>query len=162
MVATATGRASYDVGGRSRARRQAEARFTRAKLVEPAQLSRSVVNQQSLVARDAVRGLQKGLCMLEITDRACSELSRLQRDNLAGPHQVVRVRARDGKLAMTIDTPHPGDSLFRREHALVLIVEKGLSASLAQRVLDFAGPADRRSRGGFTLYPWTSNPHGNE
>jgi hypothetical protein len=37
----------------------------------------------------------------------------------------------------------------------VLIVEQGLSASLAQRVLDFPGPADRGSGGGFTLHLWT-------
>ena len=94
--------------------------------------------------------------MLEITDRARVELKRLQQDNLAGPRQAVRLRACDGKLSLTIDAPHPGDSLFRHEHALVLIVEQGLSASLAQRVLDFPGPADRGSRGGFTLYRWTS------
>jgi hypothetical protein len=96
--------------------------------------------------------------MLEITDRACSELTRLQRDNLAGPRQAVRLAARDGKLAMTIDAPHPGDSLFRYEHALVLIVEKGLSASLAQRVLDFPGPGNRAAGGGG---PAEATPSGN-
>ena len=100
--------------------------------------------------------------MLEITDRARSELQRLQRDNLAGPRQAVRLRARDGKLSMTIDAPHPGDSLFRHQHALVLIVEQGLSTSLARRVLDFPGPADRAACGGFTLQLWTSRPRADE
>src|SRR5438105_10985873 len=94
--------------------------------------------------------------MLDITARASTELQRLLQHNVARPHQAVRLRARDdGSLAMTIDVPHLGDSLFRREHALVLIVERGLSARLAQRVLDFPGPPDS-SPGGFTLHPWTT------
>lgn len=93
--------------------------------------------------------------MLEVTDRAYVELERLLRENVARPRQAVRLHADEaGGLAMSIDAPHPGDSLFRREHTLLLIVEGRLSRALAQRVLDFPAPPDRISTGGFTLYPW--------
>ncbi|MBV8717285.1 MAG: hypothetical protein JO020_22300 [Chloroflexi bacterium] len=86
--------------------------------------------------------------MVQITERAGVELRRLLTDNFAQPQQGVRLRLNQaGGLAMTIDVPHSGDSIIRRDNQPVLIVDGRLSARLAQRVLDF--PA--RSGGGFTL-----------
>ena len=86
--------------------------------------------------------------MVQITERATAELRRLLADNFARPHQGVRVRLNQaGDLAMTIDVPHSGDSVIRRDNLPVLIVDGRLAARLAQRVLDF--PA--LSGGGFTL-----------
>ena len=48
---------------------------------------------------------------------------------------------------MTIDIPHSGDSIIRRDNLPVLIVDARLATRLAQRVLDFPST----SGGGFTL-----------
>jgi len=86
--------------------------------------------------------------MVHITERASAELQRLLTDNLARPQQGVRLRLNQaGDLAMTIDVPHPGDSIIRRDNLPVLIVDGRLAARLAQRVLDFPST----SGGGFTL-----------
>ena len=86
--------------------------------------------------------------MVQITERASVELRRLLTDNLARPQQGVRLRLNEhGGLAMTIDVPHSGDSIIRRDNLPVLIVDGRLATRLAQRVLDF--PAS--TRGGFTL-----------
>ena len=90
--------------------------------------------------------------MVQLTERACEELDRLLRDNLAGARQGVRLRLdAAGRLRMTIDVPHPGDSVIRRGIAPLLIVEARLCRTLAPRVLDFPGPADGRPSGGFAL-----------
>ena len=86
--------------------------------------------------------------MVQITERASTELRRLLIDNFARPQQGVRLRLNDaGGLAMTIDVPHSGDSIIRRDNLPVLIVDGRLAMRLAQRVLDF--PA--ATGGGFTL-----------
>jgi Fe-S cluster assembly iron-binding protein IscA len=86
--------------------------------------------------------------MVQITERATVELRRLLADNSARPQQGVRLRLNQvGELAMTIDVPHSGDSIIRRDNLPVLIVDGRLSARLAQRVLDFPSA----SPGGFTL-----------
>ena len=86
--------------------------------------------------------------MVQITERASTELRRLLTDNFARPQQGVRLRLNQaGGLAMTIDVPHSGDSIIRRDNLPVLIVDGRLSTRLARRVLDFgAGSAT-----GFTL-----------
>jgi hypothetical protein len=62
----------------------------------------------------------------------------------------VRLRLNDaGDLAMTIDVPHSGDSVIRRDNLPVLIVDGRLAQRLAHRVLDF--PAAPGGSGGFTL-----------
>jgi hypothetical protein len=50
---------------------------------------------------------------------------------------------------MTIDVPHTGDSIIRRDNLPVLIVDGRLATRLAQRLLDLAAPSD--PGGGFTL-----------
>ena len=86
--------------------------------------------------------------MVQITERASAELRRLLTDNFARPQQGVRLRLNQaGDLAMTIDVPHSGDSIIRRDNLPVLIVNGRLAARLARRVLDFPSP----SGGGFTL-----------
>jgi Fe-S cluster assembly iron-binding protein IscA len=91
--------------------------------------------------------------MVQITERASAELRRLLTDNFARPQQGVRLRLNQaGDLAMTIDVPHSGDSVIRRDNLPVLIVDGRLAVRLAQRVLDF--PA--RSGAGFTLR-WRSH-----
>ena len=56
---------------------------------------------------------------------------------------------------MTIDVPHPGDTLVRRNDSVVLIVEGRLSPHLTDRVLDVpAGAAGTRRE--FTLRPKTA------
>jgi Fe-S cluster assembly iron-binding protein IscA len=86
--------------------------------------------------------------MVQMTERASAELRRLLTDNFARPQQGVRLRLNEaGDLAMTIDVPHSGDSVLRRDNLLVLIVDARLAVRLAQRVLDF--PA--ASGGGFTI-----------
>ena len=76
--------------------------------------------------------------MVQITERASVELRRLLVDHLARPQQGVRLRlSQTGDLAMTIDIPHSGDSIIRRDNLPVLIVDGRLTARLAQRVLDF-------------------------
>jgi hypothetical protein len=60
---------------------------------------------------------------------------------------------------MTIDVPHSGDSIIRRDNHPVLIVDGRLAARLAQRVLDFPS----QSGNGFTLRwraPMPSSPSG--
>ena len=50
---------------------------------------------------------------------------------------------------MTIDVPHAGDSVIRRDNVPILIVDARLAQTLASRVLDF--PAQSTVRRGFTL-----------
>lgn len=91
--------------------------------------------------------------MLEVTDRAHTELQRLLRANLTRPHQAVRLRVDGaGSLNMTIDVPHAGDTIVRRELDAMLIVDGRLSPALAGRVLDFRA-ADGASKNEFTLLP---------
>jgi hypothetical protein len=86
--------------------------------------------------------------MVQITERASAELRRLLTDNFARPQQGVRLRLDEaGNLAMTIDVPHSGDSIIRRDNLPVLIVDARLATRLARRVLDFPSA----SKGGFTL-----------
>jgi hypothetical protein len=93
--------------------------------------------------------------MVQITERATAELRRLLSNNFARPQQGVRLRlTQDGDLAMTIDVPHSGDSVIRRDNLPLLIVEGRLSTRLAQRVLDFPSSA----RGGFNLAWRDSSP----
>jgi|SRR6516162_8992954 hypothetical protein len=88
--------------------------------------------------------------MVQITERASAELRRLLVDNFARPRQGVRLRLNEvGDLAITIDVPHSGDSIIRRDNVPVLIVGGPLAPRLAQRVPDF--PAGSGRRGGFTL-----------
>ena len=97
--------------------------------------------------------------MVQITERASAELRRLLTDHFARPQQGVRLRLNQaGKLAMTIDVPHSGDSIIRRDNLPVLIVDGRLAARLAVRVLDF--PAAPGGGSGFTLGWRTSAPHG--
>jgi Fe-S cluster assembly iron-binding protein IscA len=94
--------------------------------------------------------------MVQITERASTELRRLLTDHLAHPRQGVRLRLNEGsKLAMTIDVPHAGDSVIRRDNLPVLIVDARLAIRLAERILDF--PAGSDGRGGFTLRWRTPN-----
>jgi Fe-S cluster assembly iron-binding protein IscA len=87
---------------------------------------------------------------VQITERASTELRRLLADHFARPQQGVRLRLNQaGDLKMTIDVPHSGDSIFRRDNLPVLIVDGRLAARLAMRVLDFPGEA--RAGGGFRL-----------
>ncbi len=86
--------------------------------------------------------------MVQITERATAELRRLLANNFARPQQGVRLRLNEaGGLAMTIDVPHSGDSVIRRDHAPILIVEGHLATRLARRVLDYPSAA----KSGFTL-----------
>ena len=86
--------------------------------------------------------------MVQITERASAELRRLLTANSAAPQQGVRLRLNQaGDLAMTIDVPHSGDSIIRRDNLPVLIVDGRLSTRLARRVLDFPSA----SAGGFRL-----------
>ena len=88
--------------------------------------------------------------MVQITERASTELRRLLTEHFARPHQGVRLRLNPaGDLRMTIDVPHAGDSVIRRDNTPVLIVDGRLSMSLSQRVLDFPPPSEARR--GFTL-----------
>ena len=90
--------------------------------------------------------------MVQLTERACEELERLLRDNLAGARQGVRLRLdAAGRLRMTIDVPHLGDAVIRRGTAPLLIVDARLGDRLAPRVLDFPGRVDGRPKGGFVL-----------
>jgi hypothetical protein len=89
--------------------------------------------------------------VVQITERARVELRRLLTDHSARPQQGVRLRLNpQGDLMMTIDVPHAGDSVIRRDNVPVLIVDSRLSARLAQRVLDYP-PSETDKRGGFTL-----------
>ena len=88
--------------------------------------------------------------MVQLTERAGAELRRLLAENVARPHQGVRLRLNEvGDLAMTIDVPHAGDSVIRRDNTPVLIVDARLAGRLAMRVLDF--PMAPGGRGSFTL-----------
>jgi Fe-S cluster assembly iron-binding protein IscA len=87
---------------------------------------------------------------MQITERASTELRRLLTDHLARPQQGVRLRLNDaGSLAMTIDIPHSGDSVIRRDNVPVLIVDGRIAVRLARRVLDFRTAAGAPR--GFTL-----------
>src|SRR4051794_11290298 len=83
--------------------------------------------------------------MVRITESARLELHRLLVSNLARPQQGVRLRLSDvGDLRMTIDVPHPGDSVIRRDYIPLLIVDVQLAQRLARRVLDFAASSTDR------------------
>ena len=89
--------------------------------------------------------------MVLITDRAALELQRILRSNMARPRQGVRLQVNEiDQLSMSIDVAHLGDSVFRRDHEPLLIVEPALSVRLARRTLDFLGEEGAR-RSGFTL-----------
>src|SRR5437764_12082553 len=86
--------------------------------------------------------------MVQITEQASAELRRLLTHNFARPQQGVRLRLNQaGDLAMTIDVPHSGDSIIRRDNLPVLIVDGRLAARLTRRVLDFPSASGT----GFTL-----------
>lgn len=86
--------------------------------------------------------------MVQITERASAELRQLLTNNFARPQQGVRLRLNQvGDLTMTIDVPHSGDSVIRRDNVPILIVEGRLATRLALRVLDYPGA----SGSGFTL-----------
>ncbi len=86
--------------------------------------------------------------MVQITERATAELRRLLTNNFARPQQGVRLRLNEaGGLAMTIDVPHSGDSVIRRDNVPILIVDGRLATRLAGRVLDYP----LASKSGFTL-----------
>lgn len=92
------------------------------------------------------------LLMVQITQRATAELRRLLANNFARPQQGVRLRLNEvGDLTMTIDVPHSGDSVIRRDNIPVLIVDGRLAARLARRLLDYPSA----SKSGFTL-SWRS------
>jgi Fe-S cluster assembly iron-binding protein IscA len=96
--------------------------------------------------------------MVQLTEQAHVELRRLLSEHFARPHQGVRLRLNDaGDLKMTIDVPHPGDSVIRRDNVPVLIVDGRLSFTLAQRVLDFRATTPGNKREGFTL-GWRDMP----
>src|SRR5207245_4505257 len=62
--------------------------------------------------------------MVQLTERASTELRRLLTDHFARPQQGVRLRLNQaGGLAMTIDVPHSGDAIISRNNMLVLIVD---------------------------------------
>jgi hypothetical protein len=87
---------------------------------------------------------------VQLTERASAELRRILTDHFARPQQGVRLRLNDaGDLRMTIDVPHSGDSIIRRDNLPVLIVDGRLAARLAMRVLDYPGLSG--GSGGFTL-----------
>ena len=90
--------------------------------------------------------------MVLITDRATAELLRLRSEHLAQPRQGVRltVNALD-KFNMSIDGAHLGDSVFRHEHAPLLIVDGHLAARLAGHVLDFHAAQGAGLKPGFSL-----------
>jgi hypothetical protein len=89
--------------------------------------------------------------MLEESDRAAEELTRLLNQSMAGVRHAVRlVLNPSGDLSMTIDTPHAGDTLVRRHDAVLLIVEGRLSPLLTNRVLDVPA-GDVGTRRDFTL-----------
>jgi Fe-S cluster assembly iron-binding protein IscA len=89
--------------------------------------------------------------MLVITERAADQLARLLSQNVPGVRQAVRLSLdRSGRLAMTIDVPHAGDTLVRRDEVVLLIVEGRLSPQLAGRVLDVPDADGGRE---FTLKP---------
>ena len=89
---------------------------------------------------------------MQLTERAAEELQRLLRDNLAGPRQGVRLRLEGaGHLAMTIDAPHLGDTVMRRDTTPLLIIDARLADRLAPRVLDFASRGDGWRQAGFVL-----------
>jgi hypothetical protein len=88
--------------------------------------------------------------MVQMTERASAELRRLLTDHFARPQQGIRLRLNEaGGLMMTIDVPHSGDSVIRRDNRPVLIVDGRLATRLALRVLDFPGAPG--GGGGFTL-----------
>jgi len=90
--------------------------------------------------------------MVQITEPAHTELRRLLAENSARPQQGIRLRLDDGgALKMTIDVPHAGDSVIRRDNVPVLIVDARLAPSLVPRVLDFQNSVEGKTRRGFTL-----------
>lgn len=99
--------------------------------------------------------------MVQVTERATTELRQLLTNNFARPQQGVRLRLNQaGDLAMTIDVPHSGDSVIRRDNVPILIVDGRLATRLARRVLDYPSA----SGSGFTL-GWrrsVANPAPNE
>jgi hypothetical protein len=89
--------------------------------------------------------------VLEVSDRAAEELTRLLNQSMAVARQSVRLGLNvSGGLSMRIDTPHQGDTLVRRYDAVVLIVEGRLSPLLTNRVLDVLA-GDVGARRHFTL-----------
>jgi len=86
--------------------------------------------------------------MVQLTERASAELQRLLVDHVARPQQAIRLRLNEvGDLRMTIDVPHPGDSVIRQDFVPVLIIDARLAVRLSMRVLDFSSGTG----GGFKL-----------
>jgi Fe-S cluster assembly iron-binding protein IscA len=97
--------------------------------------------------------------MVQITERASTELRRLLTDNFARPQQGVRLRLNQaGGLAMTIDVPHSGDSIIRRDNLPVLIIDGQLATRLARRVLDFPAASGHGFSLGWRLPSSDSTP----
>jgi len=95
--------------------------------------------------------------MVQLTESASAELRRLLTNHMARPTQGVRLRLNEvGGLAMTIDVPHSGDSIIRRDNMPVLIVDGRLSTRLSQRILDYSDASG--AVGGFKLRWQTLQP----
>jgi hypothetical protein len=75
--------------------------------------------------------------MVRITERAAVQLQGVLLGNNVLPGQGMRLAANaTGGLAMTIDAPHEGDVVIRREETPVLIVARTVAARLTDAVVD--------------------------
>jgi hypothetical protein len=96
--------------------------------------------------------------MLQVSERAADELARLLSQSMPGVRQAMRLGLKpSGGLAMTIDVPHPGDTLVRRHETVLLIVEGRLSPHLTDRGLDVP-PGQVGARREFTLRTKATGP----
>jgi Fe-S cluster assembly iron-binding protein IscA len=93
--------------------------------------------------------------MVRVTERAATALQVLLATNAAPPDSGVRLapNAR-GDLGMSVDAPHAGDEVVRREEDAtpVLIVDSAVVEDLQEMVVDYeSAEDDHQTPGGFVL-----------
>ena len=93
--------------------------------------------------------------MVRVTERATTALQQLLDTNDAPAAAGVRLTPTDrGDLGMTIDEPHPGDEIIRRDQTPVLIVDSVVADRVADLEVDYQSPDDdHQTPGGFILQP---------
>ncbi|MDP9222394.1 MAG: hypothetical protein M3P18_00785 [Actinomycetota bacterium] len=93
--------------------------------------------------------------MVRITERAATALQELLVTNEAPPDSGVRLAPNTrGDLSMSVDAPHAGDEVVRREEdaSPVLIVDSAVIEDLQEMVVDYeSAEDDHQTPGGFVL-----------
>ena len=74
--------------------------------------------------------------MLNVSESACANLSKLLSDSGAPDGACVRFILEGEELSLTLDGEKPGDATFVHEGKTVLVIDEDVSQSLSNKTLD--------------------------